>query len=96
MKPSSALGPNASAIRATIAPFRVGNPRVFASVLHGTDTEGSDLDLLVDPRPETTLFDLGGLPAALEALPGVPVAVRSPRDLPAGFRDAVLREARPL
>lgn len=96
MRPSSTLGPNACAIRATIAHFRVGNPRVFGSVLHGTDTEGSDLDLLVDPLPETTLFDLGGLQAALEDLLGAPVDVRTPGDLPARFRDVVLREARPL
>jgi len=30
------------------------------TALHGRDTDGSDLDLLVDPLPGTTLFDLGG------------------------------------
>lgn len=39
--------------------FPVANPRVFGSVLHGLDAEGSDLDLLADPLPGTTLFDLG-------------------------------------
>ncbi len=76
--------------------FRVANPRVYGSVLHGTDTEDSDLDLLVDPLPETTLFDLGGLQEALEALLGVRVDVKTPGDLPERFRHVVLKEARPL
>lgn len=96
MKPSVALTPNAAALRAAIARFKVSNPRVFGSVLHGTDADGSDFDLLVDPLPETTLFDLGGLQVALEELLGVPVDVKTPGDLPARFRDAVLKEARPL
>jgi predicted nucleotidyltransferase len=32
---------------------------VFGSVMLGSNDEGSDLDLLVDPLPGTTLFDLG-------------------------------------
>lgn len=96
MKPSEALRTQSSALRSAAQRFRVANPRVFGSVLHGTDRDGSDLDLLVDPTPETTLFDLGGLQMALEELLGVPVDVRTPGDLPARFRDTVLREARPL
>ena len=41
--------------------FRVANPRIFGSVLHGTGRDGSDLDLLVDALPGATLFDLGDL-----------------------------------
>jgi predicted nucleotidyltransferase len=40
--------------------FHTSNPRVFDSVLHGTDQNGSDIDLLVDALPGATLFDLGG------------------------------------
>jgi len=43
--------------------FRVTNPRVFDSVLHGADRDGGDLDLLVDALRRATLFDLGGLQA---------------------------------
>lgn len=96
MKPSAALRTHPDALNATIRRFRVANPRVFGSMLHGTDVEGSDLDLLVDPLPETTLFDLGGLQQALEELLGVPVDVRTPGDLPGRFREAVLKEAQPL
>ncbi|MEN4902937.1 nucleotidyltransferase family protein [Luteimonas sp. TWI1416] len=96
MKPSDAIRHQLTALRGTARRFRVANPRVYGSVIHGTDRDGSDLDLLVDPTPETTLFDLGGLQVALEELLGVPVDVRTPGDLPARFRDTVLREARPL
>jgi uncharacterized protein len=48
-------------VRRLVQQARVVNPRVFGSVLRGRDTESSDLDILVDPLPGTTLFDLGGL-----------------------------------
>ncbi len=96
MKPSDALHRNSRAVLEAARRFHVSNPRVFGSVLRGTDDDDSDLDLLVDPSPETTLFDLGGLQAELEALLGVPVDVLTPGDLPAGFRAQVLAEARPV
>lgn len=96
MKPSNALLLNHDAIRDAARHFHVVNPRVFGSVLHGTDKDGSDLDVLVDPLPETTLFDLGGLQLALEDMLGVPVDVLTPGDLPARFREQVVAEARPI
>jgi hypothetical protein len=68
----------------------------MGSVLHGNDTDASDLDLLVDPMPGATLFDLGGLQDELEELLGVMVDVVTPRDLPERFRAQVLAEARPV
>ena len=65
-------------------------------MLHGTDRDGSDLDLLVDPLPGATLFDLGGLQVALEGLLGVPVDLLTPGDLPLKFRHRVLAEACPV
>ena len=55
MRPSLALQVHRDAIREIVLRHRVKNVRVFGSVLHGDDSEDSDLDLLVDPRPETTL-----------------------------------------
>jgi predicted nucleotidyltransferase len=69
---------------------------VFGSVLYGVDKDGSDLDLLVDALPNTTLFDLGGLQIELEELLGVPVDLLTPGDLSPKFRDQVLAEARPV
>ncbi len=96
MKPSIALAERHDAVRITTGRFRTANPRIFGSVLHGTDSDGSDLDILVDAMPGATLFDLGGLQVALEQLLGVPVDVVTPGDLPLKFRAQVLIEARPI
>ena len=96
MRPSVVLQQQRHAIREAVERFRTVNPRVFGSVLHGTDQEGSDLDLLVDALPGTTLFDLGGLQEELEQLMGLRVDVLTPRDLPPSFREQVLAEARPV
>ena len=96
MKPSIALNRKRSAVRELAGRYRTANPRVFGSVLHGTDKDGSDLDLLVDALPGATLFDLGGLQVELEETLGVPVDLRTPGDLPSTFRDRVLSEARPI
>ena len=96
MRPSVALHARRYAVLAATQGFGVSNPRVFGSVLRGTDTEGSDLDLLVDAKPGTTLFDLGGLKDELEEALGITVDVLTPADLPAKFRAAVLAEARAI
>ncbi len=96
MKPSAALELKRTAVREATARFRTENPRVFGSVLHGTDLDGSDLDLLVDPLPGATMFDLGGLQIELEALLGVSVDLLTPGDLPPKFRAQVLAEATPV
>ena len=96
MKPSLALELNRATIRASAARFRVANPRIFGSVLHGTDREGSDLDVLVDTLPGTTFFHLSGLQIELEDLLGVSVDVLTPAGLPLKFHDAVLAEAQPV
>jgi len=61
MRPSLALQTHREAIREIALRHRVRNVRVFGSVLHGEDTEDSDLDLLVDPTSETTLMDIGAI-----------------------------------
>ncbi len=97
MKPSEALHANRAAIRAAVLANRATNPRVFGSVLHGTDTEDSDLDLLVDPTPETTLMDIGKIRHILLQLPGiVRVDVLTPNSLPLKFQAQVLAEAQPI
>jgi predicted nucleotidyltransferase len=83
-------------IRCLVEQAHVSNPRVFGSVLHDRDTERSDLDILVDPLPGTTLFDLGGLQIALQELLGVPVDLLTPADLPQRLRERVLSEAVPI
>ncbi len=58
MKPSELLRSRRDEIRRVVEENRTRNPRVFGSVLSGEDIEGSDLDLLVDPTPDTTLLDI--------------------------------------
>lgn len=96
MKPSIVLQKNRETIRQTVARYPVCNPRVFGSVIHDSDGEDSDLDLLVDPLPGTTLFDLGAMQIELETMLGIPVEVLTPRDLPKRFREQVIREALPV
>lgn len=96
MKPSEALILNRAAIRRVVESYRARNARVFGSVLHGQDTDGSDLDILVDPTPETTLLDIGAIRHELGKLLGVPVDVLTPNALPESFRARVLAEAQPV
>ncbi len=96
MRPSILLSQNVSAVREALSRYTVINPRVFGSVLMGTDLDESDLDLLVDALPGTTLFDLGGLKDELESLLGVRVDLLTPTDLPLSFRAKVLAQARVL
>jgi predicted nucleotidyltransferase len=96
MRPSVTLDMKRNAVRDAVSRFRAANPRVFGSVLHGTDQDGSDLDLLVDALPGATLFDLGGLQDELKSLLGVDVDLLTPGDLPPKFRAKVLAQARPV
>lgn len=96
MRPSAALALKRGAVREAVSRFRAANPRVFGSVLHGTDQDGSDLDLLVDALPGATLLDLGDLQDELRTLLGVNVDVLTPGDLPPKFRAKVLAEAQPI
>ena len=96
MRPSLALQTHRSAIRAVVERHRACNARVFGSVLRGDDEDGSDLDLLVDPTQETTMFDIGAIRHELLLLLGVEVDVLTPNALPESFRAKVIEEARPV
>ena len=96
MKPSQALAAYRLEIREIVLTHRAQNARVFGSVVHGLDTDESDLDILVDPTSDTTLFDLGAIRFKLRHLLGVPVDVLTPAALPDSFRQSVLNEAIPV
>ncbi len=96
MRPSERLASNRAAIRQVVESHRARNARVFGSVLHGLDTDSSDLDILIEPTPETTLFDIGAIRHELGQLLGVPVDVLTPNALPDAFRAQVLEEALPI
>jgi len=96
MKPSEALPRHRETIRQLVFEAGMSNPRVFGSVLRGEDQEGSDLDILIDPAPRTSLLDLAGLQIEIEAQTGVKVDLLTPECLPAKFRQKVLFEASSL
>lgn len=75
---------------------RVERVLVFGSVARGEDDPMSDLDLLVDPAADATLFDLAQLEMDLEALFERPVDVVSIRSLDARRDAGILAEAIPL
>ncbi len=93
MRPSEVLEKNRDIIRAIVARRQVLNPRVYGSVLRGSDRADSDLDILVDPSPTTSLFTLGGLQGDLEEALGIPVDVKVPGDFPPEIRARVIAEA---
>ena len=93
MRPSLALKIHREAIRAIALRHRVTNVRVFGSVVHGEDTEDSDLDLLVEPTDETTMMDIAKIQWELGQLLLVTVDVLTPNGLPAKFRAQVVAEA---
>ncbi|MCE2949003.1 MAG: nucleotidyltransferase family protein [bacterium] len=71
-------------------------PCVIGSLLSSTNTEDSELDLLVKSRRGATLFTLAGLEQEAQALTGVRVSVLKPGFLSLRFRDDVMRQAEPL
>ena len=96
MRPSEVFEQNRDFVREAVTRYPMRNPRIFGSVLHGTDTEGSDIDILVDAPVGTTLLHLIGLEQELQSKLGVRVQVLTPEDLHRFFRDKVLAEARPI
>lgn len=96
MRPSEALASHRAAIRRVVESHHARNARVFGSVIHGDDTDGSDLDILVDPTSETTLMDVAAIQVELQNLLGVSVDVLTPKALPDSFRSTVLSEAVPV
>lgn len=96
MKPSEALERHRDEVRVIIGRYPVEHPRVFGSVLHGDDTDESDLDILVDPTEDTSILSLVRLEVELRHLLGVEVDVITPEELKAEYGLDVLAEARPL
>jgi predicted nucleotidyltransferase len=96
MRPSLAVEALRDAIVEIVRRHRGLNPRVFGSAARGDDREDSDLDLLVDPAPGMTLFDVGGIIDEVETLLGVPVDVLTPGALRAGMFESVMQALRPV
>jgi uncharacterized protein len=93
---SEALPLYRETIRRLVAEAGMTNPRVFGSVLRGEDTEDSDLDILVDPAPRTSLLTMELLQSRIASAAGVKIDLRTPEEIHAKFRNRVLAEAASL
>ena len=80
----------------TAARHGARNVRVFGSVAHGTATDSSDLDLLVDVEPGRDLFDLIAFKQEIEEALRRRVDVLTENSLSPYLREKVLRESLPL
>jgi uncharacterized protein len=96
MKPSEALAKHREEVLEIIAKYPVSNPRVFGSVARGEDVVGSDIDIVIDPKPNLSYFDLAGLELELQALLGHPLDVGIFRSLKPDVLPGVKRDLRPL
>lgn len=96
MKPSEALAVHRDRILSIAAARGASNVRVFGSVVRGVDRDGSDLDLLVDIAPGTSLFAYVGLQLDLQDALGFKVDVCTADELHPQLRKRILAEARPL
>jgi uncharacterized protein len=96
MKPSLLLNEKRLLIREIVAQHHACNARVFGSALRGDDREDSDLDILVDTTPATTLFDIARIQNKLSIELGIPVDVVTPKALPPSFLQHVLNEAKEI
>lgn len=96
MRPSEALAAKRDEVLAIAAAHGASNLRVFGSVAKGLDTEDSDLDLLVDIRPDISLFQYVGLQLDIAEALGVKVDLCTEDELHPKLRDRILAEVRPL
>ncbi len=96
MKPSEALAAHRDKLLAIVAQHGASNLRVFGSVVKGADEEGSDIDLLVDVRKGTSLFEIVGIQQDFEDVLGVKVDLLTEPELHPLIKDRVLAEARAL
>jgi len=71
---------------------RVSDVRVFGSVARGDATAGSDVDFLVHPKPDASIFDVAGFMAEVTELLGIHVDVVSDRGT-GPVMDRILAEA---
>jgi predicted nucleotidyltransferase len=81
MRPAEILAVQRERILAIAAANGATNVRVFGSAVKGADHSDSDLDLLVEIPPGTSLLRIVGLQPAIEDAPDVRVDLCTDREL---------------
>lgn len=77
VRPSELVATLRAEIADAASRHHASNVRVFGSAATGTDTTGSDLDLLVHFEDDASLYDQIGLTQDLESLLGIDVDIIS-------------------
>ncbi len=93
---AKSLAKNRRKVLETAGAHGATNLRVFGSVALGTDTSESDIDLLADLAPGTSLFELARLERELSEILGADVDVVPAQGLRDHLAQRVLSEAVPL
>jgi uncharacterized protein len=75
---------------------RAKRVHVFGSMARAQSSAGSDLDILVEMEPGSSLLDIVAIKQDLEDLLGCTVDVVTESGLSPYIREDVLKEARPL
>jgi uncharacterized protein len=75
MRPSISIAEHGDQVREILERAGMRNANVFGSTARGEDTDDSDLDLLMEAPPGTTLYDLARVELQLEGLLGCKVEV---------------------
>jgi uncharacterized protein len=96
MRPSALVRQHLDQVKKVISHYPVRNPRLFGSSARGDDRPDSDVDILVDPLPQTTLYDLAELELELERILGCKVDVRTPGELAPEVAERVASDLRPM
>ncbi|MGH8962984.1 MAG: nucleotidyltransferase family protein [Jatrophihabitantaceae bacterium] len=96
LRPSRVLAARRAEVLELVRSHGASNVRVFGSIARGEEGPSSDVDLLVDFPPGTSLLTVIGLEQALRELLGVPVDVGPADALRDDMRERVLSEARAL
>ncbi len=86
------------ALRALAHDHRLRRISLFGSAVRSDFRPDSDIDVLIEPRPEArlTLLDLAGIQQRLQRLFDRDVDVLTPGGLPSEMRERIEREAVPL
>lgn len=83
-------------LRNTLRRHGVSNPEIFGSTARGDDHEGSDVDIVVDFPPGTSIIDIIGIQHELEDLLGVPVDLVPRNGLKKRVRSRASKDFLPL
>lgn len=95
-RPSQLLAAHRDEALALLRRYGASNVRVFGSIARGEDSEGSDVDLLADLPRTITLVTRIEIEQGLAEIFECDVDLVKPDEVPAGIKDKLFAEARPL